>query len=307
MNEPKDRVGMGWRPELAAGIFAHLDRIDTVEVIADDYFGASRCRLDALCLLAAQVPLTLHGVGMGLASAAPADEKRLAAMARLVERVRPETWSEHLAFVRAGQSEIGHLAAVPRTGVTADAAAENIARAARAVGSEPLVENIATLVEPPASTLSEAAWVARVLEAAGCDLLLDLHNIYANGLNHGYDPRDFLRRIPAGRIAAIHLAGGRWIASPGGAPRLLDDHLHDVPDPVFDLLELTAQLAPRPLTVILERDGNYVPMPVLLAQLDRARAALARGRAAQAASPSACFAEPRRAVAPELASRGGAR
>lgn len=33
----KDRFGLGWRPELAAGILTHLDRIDIVEVIADDY------------------------------------------------------------------------------------------------------------------------------------------------------------------------------------------------------------------------------------------------------------------------------
>ena len=35
-----DRFGLGWRPELAAGIFSNLDRIDIVEVIADDYFDA---------------------------------------------------------------------------------------------------------------------------------------------------------------------------------------------------------------------------------------------------------------------------
>ena len=36
---PNDRVGLGWRPELAAGFFT-LDQIDVLEVIADDYFDA---------------------------------------------------------------------------------------------------------------------------------------------------------------------------------------------------------------------------------------------------------------------------
>ena len=40
--ERRDRFGLGWRPELAAGILAHLDRIDLIEVIADDYFDAPR-------------------------------------------------------------------------------------------------------------------------------------------------------------------------------------------------------------------------------------------------------------------------
>jgi len=63
------------------------------------------------------------------------------------------------------------------------------------------------------------------------------------------------------------------------ATRLLDDHLHDVPDPVFALLEETATTSPNPLTVILERDGDFPSMPALLSQMRQARQAVARGRA----------------------------
>ena len=61
--------------------------------------------------------------------------------------------------------------------------------------------------------------------------------------------------------------------------RLLDDHLHDVPPPVFELLALLAQHAPQPLDVIIERDGRYPDFACLLKQLDAARVALRRGRA----------------------------
>ena len=37
----------------------------------------------------------------------------------------------------------------------------------------------------------------------------------------------------------------------------LDDHLHDVPPMVFDLLALLAQHTCGPLDVIIERDGAY--------------------------------------------------
>src|SRR4029077_11200608 len=110
-------------------------------------------------------------------------------------------------------------------------------------------------------------------------LLLDLHNVYANGFNHGYDPNAFLRQISAVRFRAIHIAGGKLVSAPDGSQRLLDDHLHDVPDPVFDLLEEAAALSPYPLTVILERDGAYPSMTCLLSQIERARKALTRGRA----------------------------
>jgi len=277
MNAIYDTVGIGWRPELAAGILDHHARIDLVEVIADDFFGEPR-RVRALKTLSAQVPIALHGVGLGLASASAVETWRIERMARLVESISPLFWSEHLAFVRADGIEIGHLAAPPRSDATVDGAAENLLRASRIVGVKPFMENIATLIEPPGSALDEASWISKILSASDCDLLLDLHNVFANGLNHGYDPKEFLRQIPAGRIRAIHIAGGKLISAPDGTQRVLDDHLHDVPDPVFDLLEEAAALSLNPLSVILERDGSYPSMESLLAEVSQARQALARGR-----------------------------
>ena len=221
-----DRVGLGWRPELAAGILSNLERIDVLEVIGDDYFDSS-ARAQAVRTLAAQRPVVLHGVGLGPASTVRVEEKRLAKMARLVEKVRPEGWSEHLAFVRAGDIEIGHLAAPPRTQATIDGTAANLDRAR---------------------------------------------------------PGESLERLPLDRVHQVHISGGRWIGDTEAQRRLLDDHLHDPPDPVYDLLAELARMCPNPLTVILERDGSYPPMGHLLAQLDRARRAMARGRAEKAAA-----------------------
>lgn len=277
----RDRVGLGWRGELAAGILSNLAHIDVLEVIADDYYHAPRAGIDALYSLACQVPLSLHGVGMGLASSIPADPRRLHAMARLMKTVQAESWSEHLSFVRAGGVEIGHLAAPPRTPHSAAGAVANIALATRIVGSAPLMENIATLVRPPASTLDEAAWLAQIIHGAQVPLLLDLHNLYANAVNFGEAPEELLLRLPLARVGAVHLSGGHWIAAPGGAgKRLLDDHLHDVPPAVYALLTLLARHAPQPLTVIVERDGNYPSFDHVLGQLDLARAALRAGRCA---------------------------
>ncbi len=279
----RDRFGIGWRPELAAGILAHRERLDVVEALADDWIASARADVRALATLAVQVPLTLHGVSLGLASAHPVATRRLDALARLVERVRPEAWSEHLAFVRAGGREIGHLAAPPRVDATLEGLAANVARARAIVGTAPLLENVATLVEPPGSDRDEATWLCDVVAATTAPLLLDLHNLHANALNFGFDAVAMLPRLPLSRVRQVHLAGGRWIGAPGGE-RLLDDHRHDVPDAVFALLEALAALAPGALTVILERDGGYPPIAALLDELDRARAAVARGR--QRARPS---------------------
>lgn len=277
-----DRVGLGWRGALAAGIFAHIDRIDVLEVIAEDWLHAPRREAAALAELGRTRPMTLHGVTLGLAGSEPVAAGRLDRMARLVERVQPESWSEHLAFVRAGGVEIGHLAAPPRTAATVDAALGNIRRAARVVGAVPQLENIASLIDPPASALGEADWVRAIVQPSGAGLLLDLHNLLANALNFGLQPVALLHAMPLDRVVNVHLAGGRWVAPSGMRARLLDDHLHDVPEPVFALLEALARTVSQPLTVLLERDGEYPHFDSLLAQMDQARHALARGRASRA-------------------------
>ncbi|MEO8587378.1 MAG: DUF692 family multinuclear iron-containing protein [Acidobacteriota bacterium] len=289
-----DLFGLGWRPAIADRIFAGADQLDVVEVIAEDWMARPAREVRALRTLAAHVPVVLHGVSLGLASSAPVDPKRLEAFARVAALAQPLFWSEHLAFVRGGGVEIGHLAAPPRCAATIEGTARNVARARAVIGSAPLLENVATLIDPPGSDRGEAQFVAEVLEAADCDLLLDLHNLHTNAVNFCFgeeekkerEEEDFLRGIPSDRVRAVHLAGGRRVGVPGraGVTRLLDDHLHPVPDAVFSLLERVGALVPHPLTVILERDGLYPPFEELLSELSRARASLAAGRARRQAA-----------------------
>lgn len=280
----RDRVGLGWRAPLAASILARLDRIDVVEVLAEEWTREPAWRQRALATLGAQAPVLLHATSLSLASSWPVDEKRLSALGRLVERARPESWSEHLAFVRAAGVETGHLAAPPRTRATIEGVAANVARASRVVGAAPALENVATLLAPPCSEMGELEWLRGALEASGAGFLLDLHNLHANAVNHGFDAGAALAALPLERVACVHVAGGRWADGRDGRRRLVDDHLHPTPDPVLLLLEELASRCAQPLTVILERDGRYPPFAELLAELERAREALARGRARREAA-----------------------
>jgi uncharacterized protein (UPF0276 family) len=67
-----------------------------------------------------------------------------------------------------------------------------------------------------------------------------------------------------------------------GGTRLLDDHVHDVPDAVFDLLEAVARKTPNHLMVIVERDGRYPEFQDLLIQIRLAKTAISKGRASRA-------------------------
>jgi len=105
------------------------------------------------------------------------------------------------------------------------------------------------------------------------------HNLYANACNFGQNPFVILDSMPLERVASVHLSGGHWENGPDGRSRLIDDHIHDPPPAVYELLEVLAFKAPQPLTVIIERDGRYPDFAALLEQIARARAALAIGRA----------------------------
>lgn len=278
----RDRVGLGWRGALAASIYTHLDAIDVLEVVAEDLMAGRQRLVRSFRSVARERPVLCHGITLGPASVLPPDRRRLDRLARVIGTLEPAAWSEHLAFVRSAGHEIGHLAAPPRNAATVDAAVRNLRLVAGVVGKMPAVENIATLIDPPDSGLSEPVWVTQISTQADAPLLLDLHNLYANAVNFGHDPDALLHGFPLARVRVVHLSGGRWIPPGYGdaraRPYLLDDHLHDVPDPVYRLLESVGAMCPLPLDVIIERDGGYPAFADILNQLDRARQALAAGR-----------------------------
>ena len=257
-------------------------RIDTIEVIPEVALRATRGDRDFLRILAKEIPVSLHGVSLGLASESPVEEWRLDEMARLVEEVEPEDWSEHLAFVRAGGIELNHLAAPPRTDGVLEGLTANLRRARRIVGSAPALENVATLFDPPGSTCDEQTWLCDALAATGAPLLLDLHNVCTNAVNLRYDAKAFIRALPLERVSTVHIAGGSdAVDTETGVTLRVDDHRHDVPADVFELLTLVGALAPQPLTIVLERDGEFPPFDQMLEELERARVALAAGRRAR--------------------------
>lgn len=305
---PRDRFGLTWHPSLAGQILAQGHRLDILEVIPEGRFLDSRRARRALKTLSQEIPVAIHGVSLGLASAAGVDPVRLDAFARLVDEVAPESWSDHLAFVRGGGVELGHLAAPTRSALTVEATAENLDRAARRVGTRPLAENVATLLDPPGSDLSEAAWLLALLEASGGDLLLDLHNLVTNGHNLGYHPAALIDALPAHRIRGIHIAGGTEVVAPTGERRMLDDHRHAVPDEVYALLERVGARVPHGLDVILERDGAFPTFDAMLHEVDRARAALGAGRSRRTVTTAAVAAvNTRMSHVPEPSRRGQVR
>ena len=176
--------------------------------------------------------------------------------------------SEHIAFVRAGGREAGHLLPVPRTREALDVLAANVARLSAELTVPVALEVIAALFDWPDDELTEPEFLAAVGDRTGALLLLDVANVYANAVNRAQDPRAVLDAIldlvPADRIGYVHVAGGS--ARHDEAGYYHDTHTDPVPDAVLGLLAHLVERAPG-VPVLLERDGGYPPAAVLTAEL----------------------------------------
>ncbi len=263
------KVGIGWRPELALMI-ERAPQIHFIEVVAENFFPDTLPR-PLLDLKERGATIVPHGTGLSLGTAEPLDQKRLAHLARLAERLDAPFVSEHIAFVRAGDHESGHLLPLPRTRDALDVLAENILRARAALPVPLALENIATLFEWPGAEMSEVAFITEALERTGALLLLDVANLYANARNHDWDATDYLDHLPLERLAYVHIAGGIT------RDRLYHDtHAHRTPAGALDLLEhLCARV--QPPAVLLERDDHFPAEIELRAELDAIAAAIERG------------------------------
>jgi uncharacterized protein (UPF0276 family) len=276
------QVGIGWRPELAL-VIERAPEIAFVEVVAENISPDDLPR-PLLKLKERGASLVPHGTALSLGTAERLDPKRLAHLARLAEKLDAPMVSEHIAFVRAGGRDSGHLLPLPRTREALDVLVENILAAQARLPVPLVLENIATLFEWPGAEMSEVAFITEALERTNTRLLLDVANLYANARNHGWDATDYLDHLPLERLAYVHIAGG--IAR---GKLYHDTHAHRVPAGAIDLLE---QLCARvqPAAVVLERDDHFPAEAELRAEINAIREAIARGaqaRSSPLAAPAA--------------------
>ncbi len=258
-------VGLGWRSELAGDLLATPRVVDFIEVVAETCMVHPRQR-DQLAALTHVWPVAVHGVKLSLGSAHGIDVDRAKQLGAVAKALRAPVISEHVAFVRGRDREIGHLTPLPRTRAAVAVVARNVATARRHLPDVPLLlENVACTLDWPDNDFDEPTFYHEVVAATDCDLLLDLSNLWANAVNHGHDPAQVLAAFPLDRVAMVHVAGGAWDDG-----FYFDTHAAPITAPVVALLhELRRRRGPVP--VLLERDAGFGPFSDLVDELETLR------------------------------------
>jgi len=268
--------GLGLRKPHYADFLSARVNVDFVEVISENFMVDGGKPRQILRDVRARYPVALHGVSMSLGSADGLDGAYLARLRALVDEIEPLFVSDHLSWSRIEGFNSHDLLPLPYTREALDLVCANLSRAQDALGRAMLVENPSTYIDFPGADMTEWQFLDALAARTGCNLLLDVNNVFVSAANHGFDPLEYLGGIPADRVRQIHLAGHSQ-----GSELLIDTHDQPVPRSVWDLY---AQILPRlgPVATMVERDDAIPPLADLLAEL-----AIARGIAAEAAQAAA--------------------
>ncbi len=266
-------IGVGLRTAHYREILEGDPAVDWFEVLSENYMqtrGRPRAILDQI---AERYPVVLHGVSLSVGSTDPLDRAYLSELKALRDRVGARWVSDHLCWTGAHGRNTHDLLPLPFTDEALRHAVRRVRDVQDVLGAPLVLENVSSYASFAASTMTEWAFLAALLEEADCGLLLDVNNVYVSARNHGFDPLEYLRALPMDRVVQIHVAGH----SDAGT-HVVDTHVGPVPDPVWALLvEARALGADAP--VLLEWDAEIPPLAVVLADARRARTFLAQGEA----------------------------
>ena len=119
--------------------------------------------------------------------------------------------------------------------------------------------------------MPEWEFLAELQRRSDCAILLDLNNLYVSAFNHGFACRDYLAAIDIATVGEIHLAGFTDQSLPQGH-LYIDTHSAPVSEPVWALYDEICRQ--RAIPTLIEWDLEIPPLPVLLAEAERASAML---------------------------------
>ena len=214
-------IGIGLGHAHYAALFEAPPALDFVEVHSENFFADGGAALAVLHRARALYPISLHGVGLALGSAAGLDPWHLERLARLVQRIEPVRVSDHACFARAvpasdafgaGMVHANDLLPIAFTEAQLAIIAANVMQVQERIGRPMLVENLASYVSFVDDEMTEPVFLAALCRRTGCSLLLDVNNLMVNALNAGSrEPLGaccaFVDALPAGIVGEIHLAG----------------------------------------------------------------------------------------------------
>lgn len=266
--------GLGLRQPHYAEVMEQRPALGFVEVHSENFFGAGGAALGVLETVRASYPVSLHGVGLALGSAAGLDPWHLDQLAALVQRIDPVRVSDHACFARAPQhpgAPVVHgndLLPIAFTPASLEIMVEHVSQVQERLRRPLAVENLSAYLAWSDDCLPEPDFLNELARRSGCQLLVDVNNLVVNALNAGHDAVEvasaWVDGIHPRHVAEIHLAGYRDLGD-----IVIDDHGSRVHEPVWAVYAHAVRRWGR-LPALVEWDTELPPLAVLLDEVRHA-------------------------------------
>ncbi|WP_095081137.1 DUF692 domain-containing protein [Pseudomonas sp. Irchel s3h17] len=257
--------GLGLRSAYYQQILEQSPAVDWFEVVSENFMVQGGKALYYLDAIAERYPLVMHGVSLSIGGPHALDPDYLQQLKALAERVRPAWISDHLCWSRGNAHQLHDLLPLPYTEESLSYVAGRVQQVQDVLQRPLVLENVSSYVRAAGDEFSEWEFLAALSAVSGCELLLDVNNVYVSSRNHGFDAWTFIEALPAHRIRQLHLAGHQDYGD-----YVIDTHDHPVSDPVWALYQRTLDHL-GPVATLLERDDHFPPFEELLAELQKAR------------------------------------
>jgi uncharacterized protein (UPF0276 family) len=265
------KVGLGLRRDIAEEILdSGILTPDFLEFAPENWMGMGGAWKRVMERAVDQFPITCHGLSLSLGSPEELDWSFIGELKQFLDANQVAIYSEHLSYTKSSNAHLYDLLPIPFRQDAIDHVVDRIGRVQDALKRTLAIENV-SYYTPVAAEMTEIEFVNQIVERSGCNLLLDVNNVYVNAFNQQYDAKEFIGSLPLDRVAYIHMAGHEQVAP----DLIIDTHSRPIIDPVYDLFEWTIQKM-DPVPVLLERDYNFEDLEQIQGELTHIRGILNR-------------------------------
>lgn len=238
---------------------------DGVPVIPDE-------TLRELRAIARSSRITLHGVGLSIASADAMNDGYFRLVDTLMQELDPAWHSEHLGYVSVDGEHLGTMLVPPRTEEALALICARVETVLRRYPKPFLLEHVVNLFPDAGGDYSPAGFLNEIVRRTGCGLILDVYNLECDAHNGLGDADAFLGELDLNAVREIHVACG---TEDRGLQ--VDVHSRVTRDETVARLQGVLATAPNVEAVIFELLGPAVPSvghTAIAAELQRIRAAV---------------------------------
>lgn len=266
-------VGLGFKSQHFREIVSSEPDIGFFEIHAENFMGAGGEPHFQLAQIRDRYPLSVHGVGLSIGGPQRLDCEHLTRLHLLVERYKPASVSEHLAWSRHNGACFNTLLPIPYNTQSLSVVVDHVHEVQDRLRRHILIENPAGYFQYEASTHSEIDFLREISLHTGCGLLLDVTNVYVSAVNNAFSPEAYLDTFPMDLVEEIHISGYGFDKDDAETALLIDAHCSAISLEIWHLYRRVISRA-GPIATLLERDNEIPTWNELFSEARRAASLL---------------------------------